>query len=157
MQIKLVKVLVMAATLIVSHGLAYRIGATVAHERAPQSKPARERTAAPSSLTSRTATSPLPAGDRCSTLRAQLADAQAENESLNARFDDSNRVWRSIFLGPDAADRSDDDEDGGGKTDNTDPATVAANAATPVQDPPPMCVARCDRIQKWASCGSPPS
>jgi len=152
-----VKTSLIIATLVLSHGIAYHMGASLAHERGTQSKPASEPGAALSWLTPRAASGSLSVSDHCSALRTELAEAQSENESLNARFDDSNRIWRSIFLGPDAAIRSDDDEDSRGKTDNTDPVTVAANAATPPQDSPPMCVARCDRIQKWTSCGSPPS
>lgn len=154
---KFIKASLIAVTLVLSHGIAYRVGATLARDRGPQSAPMAEPASTLSWLTPRAAPSPLPAGDRCSILRAQLADARAENESLNARLDDNNRMWRSVLLGPDAADRSgDDDDEDDAKDTGSEPLSAGWLNGAPTP-PHPLCTARCDLIQKWASCGSPPS
>lgn len=155
---KLIKASMIAATLVLSHGIAYRIGAALAREHAPQSKPAIEPVSALPWLAPRAASVSLHAGDRCASVNARLEETQAENQDLTERLDENNRMWRSVLLGPDAADRSgNDSDDDDAKDANTEPQSGGWLNGTPPTPPHPLCMARCDLIQKWARCGSPPS
>ena len=150
MTVKPIHLSMMLLALVASHVTAYRAGAALS--RLAMAEQARSSAIAASRDPAWVpATSAPPNTNSCSALRTQLDEAQAENKDLTARLDQNNALWRSVLLGPDAANRSDDDDDDDAKQADSPPQTGGwlNGPPTPVH---PLCMARCDLIQKWSSC-----